>query len=96
MLFHTGGCTSVEESQAQETPIFYERPQRNLPSICPQEDIILVRVDNKHTYILLRQIPHDLCLSRLCMIQYRLEKSQTKGGIAVLIERAETQQAPRE
>ena len=30
------------------------------------------------------------------MIQYRLKKSKTKGGIAVLIERAETQQAPRE
>lgn len=53
-------------------------------------------MDNKHTYVLLRQTPHYLCLSRLLAKQYRLEKSKTKGGIAVLLERAETQQAPRE
>lgn len=80
--------------QAQKTPVFYEGPQWKLPSICPQEDIILVRVDNKHTYVLLRQMPHYLCLSRLLAIQYRLEKSKTKGGIAVLLERQKHNRLP--
>ena len=87
---------SVEESQAQETPIFYERPQQNLPSIRPQGDIILARV-HIDTHALCLGKRHTTFVFQGCS-WYSIDwkSPRQKVVIAVLIETAETRQASRE